>query len=207
MQNVNVLNRLENEIKLTIKKELPIVKPSIFKRTKTSHPLLTDIVDEKHGDDSIESALNIVYAASSFMSVDRIVKKSDDFRRNRRIIYYLDSRTGQIGSMLLLQLLKSHNNQQFSKHDLVQKIDQEVFQSEGINISTGEITESLSRMFRKTMSDFFEISGRTLVKKPYMLRIQELKLTQYRQKHYNEYKYQIDNLSNQLMFRLNRMIM
>lgn len=207
MQNVNVLNRLENEIKLTIKKELPLVKPSAFKKTRSNQPLLTDIIEENHVQDSVKSALNIVYAASSFMSVDRITKINEDFRRNRRIIYYLDSRTGQIGSMLLLQLLKSGHNQEFSKHELVQKIDTEIFQSEGINISTGEITESLSRMFRKTMSDFFEISGRTLVKKPYILRVQELKLTQYRQKHYNDYKHQIDSLSNQLMFRLNRMVM
>ena len=50
MQNINVLNRLEKEIKLTMKNELPLVKPSVFKRTKTTHPLLTDIIEDNNND-------------------------------------------------------------------------------------------------------------------------------------------------------------
>lgn len=207
MQYVEVLNRLENEIKSTIKNETPLVSPTVYKRTKSHHPLLTDIIAVNSDSKNLCSALNIVYASSSFMSVDRITKINDDFKRNRRIIYYLDSRTGQIGSMLLLQLLKAETEGPFSKHELVNKLDQEIFQAEGINISSGEITESLSRMFRKTMTDFFEIDGRRLVKKPYILKVQELKLNQYRTRNYDNYKHQIDSLSNHLMFTLNRMIM
>ncbi|OLS24109.1 MAG: hypothetical protein HeimC2_23830 [Candidatus Heimdallarchaeota archaeon LC_2] len=207
MQYVEILNRLETEIKMTIKNEIPLVSPYEFTKTKYKQPLLSDIIIENPEEENLSSALNIVYASSSFMSVDRIIKVNDNFKRNRRIIYYLDSRTGQIGSVLLLQLLKAESNGTFSKHELVEKVDKEIFQAEGINISSGEITESLSRMFRKTMADFFFIDGRKLVKKPYMLKVQELKLNQYRIRNYDNYKHQIDNLSNYLMFTLNRMIL
>jgi hypothetical protein len=197
---------MEQEIRSIIKKDVPLIKPSVYRKNQTRKPLLQEIIEFKEKEKEVGSALNIVYAASSFMAVDRITKKLDDFRKNRRIIYYLDSRMGQIGSILLLHLLKCENMEEFSKHKLVRKIDEEIFQSEGINVSTGEITEALSRMFRKTMSDFFEIQGKTLVKKPYMLKVQELKLTHYRRNQYNDYKHQIDILSNEFLDRLNRSI-
>jgi hypothetical protein len=195
---------MEQEIRSIIKKDVPLIKPSAYGRINTRQPLLQDIIEIKEKEREVDSALNIVYAASSFMSVDRITKKFDDFKRNRRIIYYLDSRMGQIGSILLLHLLKCKNMEEFSKHKLVQKIDEEIFQSEGINVSTGEITEALSRMFRKTMSDFFEIQGKSIVKKPYVLKVQELKLNHYRRNQYNEYKHHIDLLATEFIGRLNR---
>ena len=120
-------------------------------------------------------AIIIFYSPQKFMTVDRLLKLEDvnsKFKKMRRIIYYLDSRTGQIGSTLLLELLKLQNGESFSKTKFIQKIDQEFFSTK--NIPIGEINESLSRMLRKTMNNFFEIHGKQFKKSTFTIYFQEL---------------------------------
>ncbi|MCE7734809.1 MAG: hypothetical protein GPJ54_08040 [Candidatus Heimdallarchaeota archaeon] len=150
--------------------------------------------------------LNIVYSPGKFMSVDRITEVKGKYEKQRRIIYYLDSRPGQIGCTLLLQLLKINDGDEFSKHKFVQRIDEEFFQAEGLNISSGEINEALSRMFRKTMIHFFEIKGRNLVRKNFEVRINELNS---REKHYSSYNFvkrEIDDQTKSLINELNGLL-
>ena len=99
---------------------------------------LQEVIEEGVTDGPIIGALAVVYAAGAFMSVDRVIKHSNQFKKRRRIIYYLDSRPGQIGSTLLLELLKIPDGDVFSKHKFVQRIDADYFQAESINISSGD---------------------------------------------------------------------
>ncbi len=147
--------------------------------------------------------LNIVYSREKFMSVDRISFANDKFEKQRRIIFYLDSRPGQIGCTLLLQLLKIDDGAEFSKHKFVRRIDEEFFQGEGINISSGEINEALSRMFRKTMVNFFEIVGRNLVRKNFVVRINEVNSSDEYKSSYNFMKRNIDEKTRLLVTELN----
>lgn len=150
--------------------------------------------------------LNIVYSPGTFMSVDRISIVKGKFEKQRRIIYYLDSRPGQIGCTLLLQLLKINHGEEFSKHKFVRRIDEEFFQGEGIIISSGEINEALSRMFRKTMIHFFGIKGRNLERKNFIVRINELSS---REKHYSSYNFmkrEIDEQTKSLIAELNKLL-
>ncbi|MFV2016138.1 MAG: hypothetical protein ACC656_11960, partial [Candidatus Heimdallarchaeota archaeon] len=150
--------------------------------------------------------INIVYAPKVFMAVDRITLVKGKFVKQRRIIYYLDSRPGQIGYTLLLQLLNIKNGEEFSKHRFVQRIDEEFFQAEGKNISSGEINEALSRMFRKTMAHFFEIVGRKLVRKNFVVRIHKLNTQGKAQTSYNLLKSDIDEQANALVRELNKLL-
>ncbi|MHA2033100.1 MAG: hypothetical protein ACW99Q_27345, partial [Candidatus Kariarchaeaceae archaeon] len=167
---------------------------------------LTAIYEDHPSNEFPVGGLNIIYAPGAFMSVDRIIYSNNKFQKQRRIIYYLDSRPGQIGCTLLLQLLKIKNGEEFSKHKFVQRIDEDFFQSEGINISSGDINEALSRMFRKTMVNFFEVNGRVLVRKNFTVTIQEFNLRQNSQNTYSMMKRDIDQQANQFIRNLNRLI-
>ncbi len=106
----------------------------------------------------IMGALYIAYSKDSFLSVDRIVREGSRFRKKRRIINYLDSRSGQISSAVLLELLKLKDGQDFSKNKFVPYVDKVYFN--GKPISSGEINEVVGRMLRKTMIQYFAIEGR-----------------------------------------------
>lgn len=167
---------------------------------------LSAVYEQEQLQDLPVGGLNIVYSPGTFMSVDRINIVKGKFEKQRRIIYYLDSRPGQIGCTLLLQLLKINDGDEFSKHKFVRRIDEEFFQGEGIIISSGEINEALSRMFRKTMIHFFEIKGRNLVRKNFIFRINELNP---REKHYSLYNFmkrEIDDQTKSLIADLNKLL-
>jgi hypothetical protein len=166
---------------------------------------LQEVIEEGVTEGPIIGALAVVYAAGAFMSVDRVVRQSNQFKKRRRIIYYLDSRPGQIGSTLLLQLLKIPDGEVFSKHKFVQRIDAEYFQAESINISSGEINEALSRMLRKTMPGYFGIEGRRFVRNPFILRMQELSVQNTMKVDYTNYKREIDQQTNMLIRDLNKL--
>ena len=150
--------------------------------------------------------LSIFYVAGSFLSVDRIIKIQNSFKKQRRIIFYLDSRPGQIASTLFLQLLKIKNGEEFSKHRFIQRIDKEFFQSEGIIVSSGEINEAISRMFRKTMINYFGEDGRTFLRSPFSVRIHDINISNARVVGYNFYKTQIDYKVNSYVSELNRLL-
>ena len=78
------------------------------------------------------------------------------------------------------------------------------FQSEKINISSGEINEALSRMFRKTMIEYFGVEGRSFVRQPFMVKMQELNIQRTGKITYNRYKREIDQQTNQLVKKLNK---
>lgn len=204
MQNIEVISRLENEIKLTIRKAYDASYKPIYQHSSGRRLFLNEVIEEGVIGGPIIGALAVVYAAGAFMSVDRIVKQSNKFKKRRRIIYYLDSRPGQIGSTLLLELLKIPDGNSFSKHKFVQRIDQEYFQAEQINISSGEINEALSRMFRKTMPRFFGIDGRQFIRRPFLLRMQELSVQSTQKIDYTNYKREIDSQTNSFVLDLNK---
>ncbi|MHA2249882.1 MAG: hypothetical protein ACXAD7_05950 [Candidatus Kariarchaeaceae archaeon] len=206
MQNIEAINRLEEEIRFSIRRTFDTSHKPPYQHSSGRRLFLSEVVEEGVQDGPIIGALAIVYAANAFMSVDRIVKESNSFKKRRRIIYYLDSRPGQIGSTLLLELLKIDDGQEFSKHKFVNKIDESYFQAETINISSGEINEALSRMFRKTMPGFFGIDGRSFVRRPFMLKMQELNVSNNRVS-YNNYKREIDDQTNLLIHKLNKLPM
>ncbi|MCH8908303.1 MAG: hypothetical protein IH840_14545 [Candidatus Heimdallarchaeota archaeon] len=206
MNHLGELNRLELEIRSAIRNTHNSDKKSIIKTSNNSKLLMQHVIDEKIPTTKCEGALGVVYASGSFMSVDRIIRDNDKFKKSRRIIYYLDSRPGQIGSTLFLELLKMKNGDKFSKHKFVLRIDQDFFQKERINISSGEINEALSRMFRKTMLDFFGVEGRNFVRKPFVLRMQELNLKQNRNVNYTTYKREIDSQTDHFLRKLNSSI-
>lgn len=197
--------RFENEIRLSIKNEGIPDDRLERKMGKVNKFEITAVQQENYPISTLVGALSIVYSAGSFLAVDRILKVNNTFKKQRRIIFYLDSRPGQIGSTLFLQLLKIKNGAQFSKHKFIQDVDKEFFQSEGINISSGEINEALSRMFRKTMMNYFGEEGRTFIRQPFSVRIQELKRSNTNLTGYTYYKTEIDYQVNSYISELNHM--
>lgn len=199
MQELEAFEKMEQEIRETIKNGFQKSSGG----TLSQKMFMEDLLEEGTPGQQIIGGLNIVYLRGSFMSVDRISESNGKFRKQRRIIYYLDSRPGQIGSTLLLQLLQFNDGDEFSKHKFVQKVDEDFFQAEQINISSGEINEALSRMFRKTMLNFFFIDGRNIIRQPFLLRIQEInsasKLTAY-----PDYKRDIDGSTDSMLRELNQ---
>ncbi len=206
MLDNEVIFRFENEIRLTIKNEGLSKNKLEGKRGNVNRFEFAAVHQENYPVSNLVGALSIVYSAGSFLAVDRILKMKGNFRKQRRIIFYLDSRPGQIGSTLFLQLLQIKNGEEFSKHKFIQRIDQEFFQSEGINVSSGEINEVLSRMFRKTMVNYFGEDGRTFIRQPFSIRIQELSRSNTNLIGYSYYKTEIDYQANSYISELNRMI-
>lgn len=140
------------------------------------------------------------------MAIDRIEKSRHSFKKKRRIILYLDSKPGQISSALLLELLKLEDGESFSKHKFVQKVDVEYFRENGQSVSSGEINEALSRMFRKTMNAYFGISGRNFVRRPFLLKMQEIGVNTGKSITYQQHKNQIDDNISGLVRNLNKSI-
>lgn len=206
MHEIEALKRLEREIRDTISTAMERSQKPMYQHASGRRLFLDEMLREGLNDGPIVGALAIVYAQGSFMSLDRIETKGQTkkFKKKRRIIYYLDSRPGQIGSALLLELLKLEDGTRFSKHKFVRKIDKEYFRANGLNISSGEINEALSRMFRKTMPSFFGVDGRNFVRNPFVLKMQELSVARSRDVTYQSYKNQIDDQTYALVKNLNR---
>jgi hypothetical protein len=206
MKENEAIIRYENELRQSIKSESIASTTDSSKGRVGSRQFLKQIYADRPSDEQLIGGLNIIYAPGAFMSVDRVILVNGKFQKQRRIIYYLDSRPGQIGCTLLLQLLKIKNGEEFSKHKFVQRIDEEFFQSEGINISSGEINEALSRMFRKTMVNYFEIDGRMLLRNNFSITIQELNIRQSSQNTYSMMKRDIDHQASLFIRELNKLI-
>jgi len=199
------VNRLAKEISGTIRSAQEKSMKPIYQHRSGRRLFLDEVLSEGVDDGPIIGALAIVYSKNSFMAIDRIERAKAEFKKKRRIILYLDSKPGQIGSALLLELLKLEDGQKFSKHKFVQKVDKEYFRSNGLNVSSGEINEALSRMFRKTMNNFFGVDGRDFVRKPFVLKMQELGLnTSNKAITYQAYKNQIDTQTQDIIRNLNK---
>ncbi|MHA1399936.1 MAG: hypothetical protein ACTSQE_06290 [Candidatus Heimdallarchaeaceae archaeon] len=116
--------------------------------------------------------LIIAYSAGSFMSVDRFFINNFHPVRQKRIINRLNSHSGQINSALLLELLRLRDKTKLSKYDVIRKVQEKYFTSQPIG--TRDITESLNRMLRKTMPEYFRFEGRYFRKSNFDLRIIEI---------------------------------
>lgn len=206
VHELEALSRLEKEIRETIRKSYQASQKPTYQHTDGRRLFLSEVIKEGLEDGPIVGALIVVVAAGHFVAVDRVIKAANKYKKQRRIIFYLDSKSGQVGSTLLLELLKLKNGDEFSKPKFVQKIDETYFQSQDINISSGEINEALSRIFRKTMTNFFKVNGRTLVRNPFVLHMEELNIRNVHSKiDYENYKIQIDNHSYSVIKKLNSM--
>ncbi|MHA1685390.1 MAG: hypothetical protein ACTSYD_03155 [Candidatus Heimdallarchaeaceae archaeon] len=116
--------------------------------------------------------LIIAYSAGSFLSVDRFRIENMHPIRYKRIINRLDSYSGQISSALLLELLWLRDRTQISKYRLIQYVQEKYFKYKPIG--TRDITESLNRMLRKTMCDYFWFENRYFRKSNFEVRLIEV---------------------------------
>ncbi len=199
---LDILLNVEIEIRQTIKSAQNTRQ--LFRHESGRQLMLSEVMEHGVSDGPIIGALAIFYAPGYFMTLDRIVAKQKGFKKQRRIIYYLDSRPGQIGSTILLELLKLQDGERFSKAEFVQKIDQSYF--ENFTVSSGEINEALSRMFRKTMKQFFGINGRFFARKPFSVYFRKIKIPPhgFDKNAYEFQKMEIDYQVNQFIKQLNK---
>ncbi len=207
MQELEAINRLEKEIRQVITNSFSASDFPIYQHLNGRRLYLSEAMHEGLSGGPLIGALSVVYASGHFLSLDRVVRKNDQFKKQRRIIYYLDSTPGIIGSSLLMELLKLSDGDEFSKHKFVQEIDKRYFQMNKINISSGEINEALSRMFRKTMPQFFGIKGKHFIRRPFVLKMHELEIkNKYSKVSYETYKHQIDAHTYDLVKNLNKIV-
>ena len=165
-----LLFRIKHELRATIEKAQE--SKQLFTHQSGRRLMLSEVIEQGTLDGPAIGAIAVFYSKGKFMTVDRIVNTESKFKKMRRIIYYLDSRAGQIGSTLLLELLKIKDGEKFSKAQFVQYIDKEFFNE--FTVSSGEINEALSRMFRKTMKPFFGVNGRFFEKNNYTVFFKEM---------------------------------
>ena len=116
--------------------------------------------------------LIIAYSAGSFMTIDRVDLEGMYPVRQKRIINRLDSYSGQVSSALMLELLQLRDKTQLSKYDLISHIQNKYFKNKPVG--TRDITESLNRMLRKTMNDYFYFENRYFRRTPFELRMIEV---------------------------------
>ncbi len=146
-------------------------------------------------------ALHVCHIPGKFLTVDRILGKRGKYNKSRRILYDLETRSGQIGAALFLALLKIENGDRFSKHQFIEEVEKEYFLTHDIIVPTSEITEVLSRMFRKTLDNFFGINGRYFARYNFLLKFTELEPS--RRDAYLEFKNRIDKTSSEIIHGLN----
>ncbi|UJG44715.1 MAG: hypothetical protein K9W46_05920 [Candidatus Heimdallarchaeum endolithica] len=132
--------------------------------------------------------LIIAYSAGSFMTIDRFYLDSFHPIRQKRIINRLNSHSGQINTALLLELLRLRDRTKLSKYDIIRKVQNKYFISQPIG--TKDITESLNRMLRKTMVDYFWFEGKYFRRSNFDLRLIELP----NNANYDFIKINIDNI-------------
>ena len=164
------INRVGTEIQATMKRPRQTVYKYSVENIRPA--LLPHIVEKEKNYTTIVGAIAVFYSKEHFMTLDRIQVKNNNFKKQRRIIYYLDSRLGQVGSTVLLELLKLHDGTQFSKNEFVNTLDTSIFRDH--NISSGEINDVLSRMMRRTFSHFFGVNGRKFIRKNFPVYFQEI---------------------------------
>lgn len=117
--------------------------------------------------------LYLTHSPGSFLSVDRVQLLNGRPRKGRRIVNHLNSRPGQISSILLLELLKMEDGAEFSKHVFIRECEADYFGPRTVNVSTRDLNETLSRMFRRTMDVYFEEEGRQIRKNGFTLGYKE----------------------------------
>jgi len=116
--------------------------------------------------------LIIAYSAGSFMSVDRLRIEGLHPVRYKRIINRLNCYSGQVSSALVLELLRLRDNTKLSKYDLIKEVQEKYFSNKPVG--TRDITESLNRMLRKTMDEFFWFEDRYFRRSNFELRLVEI---------------------------------
>jgi hypothetical protein len=200
-----LLLRIGSEIKDSIRK---IENPNkVYRHQSGRRMSISEVIKSGVTDGPIAGALAIFYASGQFLSLDRIVtKENNKFGRQRRIIYHLDSRTGQIGSTILLELLKISDGEPFSKAKFVHEIDKQIFND--YSVSSGEINEALSRMFRKTMKNYFGIEGKYFKKSNFAVYFQEISgfsESKFDKNAYDNKKLDIDQMVNAYLKDLNKL--
>lgn len=116
--------------------------------------------------------LIIAYSAGTFMSVDRFRLDGIHPVRYKRIINRLNCYSGQVSSALMLELLRLRDDTKLSKYDLIKQVQDKYFTQKPIG--TRDITESLNRMLRKTMDEFFRFEDRYFKRSDFELRLVEI---------------------------------
>ncbi len=201
-----LLFRLKHELRATIEKAQD--SKQLFTHQSGRRLLLSEVIEQGTMDGPVIGAIAIFYSKGKFMTVDRILNtENNKYKKLRRIIYYLDSRAGQIGSTLLLELLKINDGEKFSKAEFVQHIDKEFFKE--FAISSGEINEALSRMFRKTMKPFFGVRGRFFERNNFTIYFKEMvprKDLVFQKDSYERSKQVIDSEINSFIKNLNKTV-
>ena len=116
-----------------------------------------------------ELLLVIVYSQGSFLSIDRIsLDKDGQYTRKRRIIHSLTTKSGSINAILVLELLKLKDGESVSIYNLINNIRTNYFKEE--NIGTKLITESLNRLLRRTLTDYFAFEGKVFRRRDFELK-------------------------------------
>jgi len=116
--------------------------------------------------------LIIAYSAGSFMTIDRLDLEGMYPVRQKRIINRLDCYSGQVSSSLMLELLQLRDKTRLSKYDLISHIQNKYFKNKPVG--TRDITESLNRMLRKTMNEYFFFENKYFRRAPFELRMIEV---------------------------------
>jgi len=102
--------------------------------------------------------LIIAYSSGSFLSIDRFRFEGMHPLKYKRIINRLNSYSGQVSSALVLELLRLRDQTKLSKYELIRKVQEKYFAHKPVG--TRDITESLNRMLRKTMDEYFWFEDR-----------------------------------------------
>ena len=92
--------------------------------------------------------------------------------RYKRIINRLNCYSGQVNSALMLELLRLRDQTKISKYELIRVVQSKYFNHKPVG--TRDITESLNRMLRKTMDEYFSFENRYFRRGPFELRIVEV---------------------------------
>lgn len=116
--------------------------------------------------------LIIAYSAGAFLSVDRFRIEDAHPIRYKRIINRLNCYSGQVNSALMLELLRLRDQTKISKYELIRVVQSKYFNHKPVG--TRDITESLNRMLRKTMDEYFSFEGRYFRRSHFELRLVEV---------------------------------
>lgn len=116
--------------------------------------------------------LIIAYSAGSFLSIDRFRMEGIHPVRYKRIINRLNCYSGQVSSALMLELLRLRDETQLSKYELINTVQDKYFTHKPVG--TRDITESLNRMLRKTMDEYFWFEGRNFRRGNFEFRLVEV---------------------------------
>lgn len=205
MNELNMIaSRIEQDIQMQVAQHSDYknkVKPN-YQHSSGRRLSLEEILEVGIDDALIAGAIKISYSESNLMAVDRIIKMGSEFSRKRRMIFKLDTKSGQISAALLLGILKLEDGTKFNKYDLIEEIATEYYSKNGIHISSSEINETYSRMMRKTFVDFFKIEGRRFIKHHFLLKVEQIVFSG--PYNYNRLKHKMNNSTKLLIRKLNQ---